>query len=156
MHKFAFRQEFVFRSHENRSSFKMTSICNGWIGGRTVGHLRRQPNFVSSERKIRLKPTKYREILFSDFHMSRKFRATLLPNYISFYKPKENSPEIILTFQQVQRFLNRKANSRSDTTSPKSRHSTPNDAINVDQVSTITEQNLLRAISKRRAGCKSL
>ncbi|CAF1298083.1 unnamed protein product [Adineta steineri] len=71
-----------------------TSLSPGWIGGRTAGNLRRRPSFITT------------------FRLSRSLRSVQRPHYISFYKPKEDTPEVIVTMQEVKQWLkDKKSNS---------------------------------------------
>jgi len=67
-----------------------TSLSPGWVGGRTVGNISRRPSFITT------------------FRLSRPLRAVQRPRYISFYQPKEDTPEIIVTMQEAKQWLNKK------------------------------------------------
>lgn len=62
----------------------------GWIGGRTVGNIRRRPSFVTT------------------FRFNRSVRASHRPAYISYYESKLHTPEIIVTMKEAQQWLNEK------------------------------------------------
>ena len=42
------------------------------------------------------------------FRMSRSLRAVQRAHWISFYKPKENTPEVIVTSQEAKRWFEKK------------------------------------------------
>ncbi|UJR29108.1 hypothetical protein I4U23_010322 [Adineta vaga] len=68
------------------------SLSPGWIGGRTVGNIRRRPSFMTT------------------FRLSRPLRIVQRPHYISYYEPKYDTPEIIVTEQEAKRWLQSKMN----------------------------------------------
>src|SRR5579871_5886488 len=45
---------------------------------------------------------------FLAFRLSRPLRAVQRPHYISFYQPKEDTPEIIVSAQEVEQWLKKK------------------------------------------------
>jgi hypothetical protein len=80
------------------------------------------------------------------------------PRYITFYKPKETTPEVILTLQEAKQWLNEK---NANLFTPNSRENQLNILSSKEMMSPILSLSISKKdqypfvhMSPRRAGCK--
>ncbi|CAF0914113.1 unnamed protein product [Adineta ricciae] len=111
-----------------------TSLSPGWIGGRTVGNIRRRPSFLTA------------------FRLSRSLRAVQRPQHISHYDLKYDTPEIIVSNREAKQWLQTKTNDRlkhqaKDSLSSKSTLS-PVPSLSISEI----DRSPYIYMSPRRAG----